>query len=213
MTALQKGVLTANESAKLQELAKTASAALKALDAFSGADLAILMHGTAEAIQLMNERMGEQMRPLADKLEAFQANGGTILSGEEIAALERDMQTMRAALAGVRKNGLEVPGGRLEVDKSLLDGMARTLDAAGKNIAGARAKKLKAEGRVFVAADWESPEKLDTLTQMKRAVRLPSTNGREIRKMDHDSKHVSDYLPRNCPSYFRRDYFDFILQK
>lgn len=99
---------------------------------------AILMHGTAEAMALMEKRLGEQMRPLAERLEAFRANSGAILTNEDILALERDMQTMQAALDNVRKNGIEMNGGRLEVDKSLLSGMERVLDEAAEKIANAR---------------------------------------------------------------------------
>lgn len=99
---------------------------------------AIMMHGTAEALALMNEKLGKQMRPLAEKLEAFKANGGKILATEEIAALESDMMTMKNTLENVRKNGIEMENGTLEVDKSLLDAMERVLDDAAKDIADAR---------------------------------------------------------------------------
>ena len=107
---------------------------------------AILMHGTAEALQ----RMNEQMRPLAEKLEAFQTDGGKLLSSEQIATLERDMQIVKAAILNVRKNGLEVPGGRIEVDKSLLDGMMRTIDSAAKKIADARAEMAERARAEFI---------------------------------------------------------------
>lgn len=100
---------------------------------------AIMMHGTAEALALMNKKLGEQMRPLAEKLEAFKSNGGKILATEDIAALERDMIMMKNTLENVRKNGIEMKNGTLEVDKSLLDAMERALDDAAKDIKDARA--------------------------------------------------------------------------
>lgn len=68
---------------------------------------AILMHGTAEALELMDKQMADKMRPLAEKLGALQARGGALLSNEEIAALAADMSTMKAALDDVRNNGLK----------------------------------------------------------------------------------------------------------
>jgi hypothetical protein len=109
---------------------------------------AIMMHGTAEAFVKMNETMGEQLRPLAEKLDAFAANGGQVLGKEELRALLRDMATMKNAIANVRANGIEVTHAgkdgstyvtRTEVDKSLLDGMEKVLDAAAGQIS--RAKK------------------------------------------------------------------------
>ena len=52
---------------------------------------AILMHGTAEAFEKMNATMGAQMRPLAEKLDAFAADGGKALGKEDLRALLRDM--------------------------------------------------------------------------------------------------------------------------
>ena len=109
---------------------------------------AILMHGTAEAFEKMNATMGAQMRPLAEKLDAFAADGGKALGKEELRALLRDMATMKNALANVRANGIEITHTgkdgntyvtRTEVDKSLLEGMEKVLDDASNQIA--RAKK------------------------------------------------------------------------
>ena len=96
---------------------------------------AILMHGTAEAIE---KHLGDTLRPFAEKLDALRANSGKILANEDILALEGEMKTMKAALDNVRKNGIEVNGGRLEVDKSLLAAMERVLHEAAEKIAAAR---------------------------------------------------------------------------
>ena len=109
---------------------------------------ALLMHGTAEAFEKLNETMGAQLRPLAEKLDAFAANGGQVLGQEELRALLRDMATMKNAIANVRANGIEVTHAgkdgttyvtRTEVDKSLLAGMEKVLDDASNQIS--RAKK------------------------------------------------------------------------
>ena len=108
---------------------------------------AILMHGTAEAFEKLNETMGAQMRPLAEKLDAFAADGGKVLGKAELRSLLRDMATMKNALANVRANGIEITHvgkdgntyvTRTEVDKSLLDGMEKVLDDAAQQIAHAR---------------------------------------------------------------------------
>ncbi len=95
---------------------------------------AILMHGTAEALQKMNDTMG----PLVSKLADFAANGGKELGAEELAAVRADMATMKNAIENVRKNGLEVGGGRTEVDRSLLGAMENILDGAAKQLADAK---------------------------------------------------------------------------
>lgn len=60
---------------------------------------AIMMHGTAEAFELVNKTMGEQLRPLIEKLDAFAADSTQVLSQEEILSLKRDMTTMKNASA------------------------------------------------------------------------------------------------------------------
>ena len=100
---------------------------------------AIMMHGTAEAL----EKLGEKFRPLAEKLDAFSANGTKILTKAEIKALETDMATMKNAIDNVRKNGLEIKRdnqvvSRIEVDKSLLDAMDQILADTKKQIDNAK---------------------------------------------------------------------------
>ena len=100
---------------------------------------AIMMHGTAEAL----EKLGEKFRPLAEKLDAFSANGTKILTKDEIKSLETEMALMKNAIANVRKNGLEIKHdnqivSRIEVDKSLLDAMDQILADTKKQIDDAK---------------------------------------------------------------------------
>jgi len=100
---------------------------------------AIMMHGTAEAF----EKLGEKLRPLAEKLDAFSANGTTILTKDEIKSLETEMALMKNAIANVRTNGLEIKRdnqvvSRIEVDKSLLDAMDKILADTKKQIDDAK---------------------------------------------------------------------------
>ena len=99
---------------------------------------AIMMHGTAEAFEKLNANLAAQMRPLAEKLDAFAADGSKVLGNEEILAIQRDMATMKNAIANVRANGIEVGDGRIEVDKSLLNEMERILSDVSNQIANTR---------------------------------------------------------------------------
>ncbi|MBO7686166.1 MAG: hypothetical protein J6V72_07285, partial [Kiritimatiellae bacterium] len=117
---------------------------------------AIMGHGTAESLEMVNKTFGERMRPLAEKLDAFAADGSKVLSGEEILALQCDMADMKTALENVRRNGInevvmtshegvELLGDDgvaitkvTEVDSSLLDEMEKLLADVSAQIADAR---------------------------------------------------------------------------
>ena len=113
---------------------------------------AIMMHGTAEAFEAISRTLGDKLRPLAEKLDAFKADGSKILTKDEIASLQTAVRQMSNAVANVRKNGIdvrtlksgEIHDGvdnrtdmlgddrkkitvRTEVDKSLLDEMEKIL--------------------------------------------------------------------------------------
>ncbi len=119
----------------------------------------ILMHGTAEAFEKIDANIREKMRPLAEKLDAFAADGGKVLGDDEIRALQRDMETMENAVRKVRKNGIEAgqagPDGekrvaRIEVDKSLLDGMEKILADAARQISDAKNVSVKRAREAFL---------------------------------------------------------------
>lgn len=104
---------------------------------------AIMMHGTKEAFEKLDENITKQMRPLIEKLDAFTADGSAVLSHEDILTLKRDMATMKYAIVHVRKNGLEIKHdnqivSRIEVDKSLLDAMEKVLADAAERIDNAK---------------------------------------------------------------------------
>ncbi len=174
-------------AARMYDLALQAAAAgpggdpkMKALLSATFSELmpreAILMHGTAEALELMNKHMADKMRPLAEKLDALQARGGAILSNEDIVALESDMRTMKEALADVRNNGLKVEDGHLEVDKSLLDGMEKTLDAAWDTIQNARADMAHKARKEFVGEVIENLSIGQTPEEKALAAKLAASN-------------------------------------
>ena len=129
---------------------------------------AIMGHGTAESLEIINKTFGERMRPLAEKLDAFAADGSKVLSGEDILALQRDMADMKSALENVRKNGLnetvmtnhegkEIFGENgvaitkmTEVDSSLLDEMEKLLADVSNQIADARNVSVMRSRQVFL---------------------------------------------------------------
>ena len=93
---------------------------------------AIMMHGTAEAFEAMNRTLDSKLRPLAEKLDAFKADGSKILTDDEIKSLQAAVTQMKYAVANVRNKGLEIMRddevvSRIEVDKSLLDAMEKIL--------------------------------------------------------------------------------------
>lgn len=123
---------------------------------------ALMMHGTAEAF----EKLGEKLRPLAQKLDAFSANGTKILTKAEIKAFETDMATMKNAIANVRKNGLEIKRdnqvvSRIEVDKLLLDAMDKILADTKKQIDDAKKTSVARTINAFIKEVEDSlyPEK------------------------------------------------------
>ena len=110
---------------------------------------AILMHGTAEALETMRAKFTDQMQPLAEKLEAFAADGSKTLSVQEVAELDAAMASMKNTLTHVRGNGIEIGTGRTEVDKSLLDAMEKVIGEAKGQIDGAKEESVMRARRAF----------------------------------------------------------------
>ena len=127
---------------------------------------AVMMHGTAEAFERMSRTMNEQLRPLAEKLDAFAADGSKVLTRNEVQALEHDMAKMRNAIASVRANGIEIVGesgvaSKIEVDKSILNEMDKILTEVAGQIKNAKSISLKRAVDAFIKelGDSLSPEK------------------------------------------------------
>ena len=81
---------------------------------------ALAMHGTADALATVNEEVSGRLRPLAAKIDAFKNNPSAVVTGEDFRALQSDIRTMKAAVADIRKNGVEVGGGRMIVPKDIM---------------------------------------------------------------------------------------------
>lgn len=134
---------------------------------------AILMHGTADALEKMKAKLG----PLAEKLDSFAADPNKMLSGKEMLALQADIATMKNAVADVRNNGIKIGDGRIDVDKDLLSAMDKVLDEAAESIKNAK-KHAAATVRTAFINDLErnlspNPSKpapsLDTLSGSARS--------------------------------------------
>lgn len=102
---------------------------------------ALHMHGTADAMELMQKSLGEQMRSVAEKLDSFATDNGKTLSARELADLQAGLATMKNAVEDVRRNGIVLDGGnlRIDVDKSLVREMETVLGDVAAKIADAKA--------------------------------------------------------------------------
>ena len=81
---------------------------------------ALAMHGTAEALATVNKHIAAQLRPLAEKIDAFRSNPSATIGEAQFNELQHDIATMKAALEDIRKNGVEVKGGRMVVAKDII---------------------------------------------------------------------------------------------
>lgn len=95
---------------------------------------ALAMHGTAEALA----HVKEVLSPLADRLDAFKADGTAGFKEGELAALRQEVAQMRAAVNDMRTNGVEVGNGRVVPDIGLLDGIDNILDGVTKKLSDVR---------------------------------------------------------------------------
>ena len=128
---------------------------------------AVMMHGTAEAFETISRTMNDNLRPLAQKLDAFAVDGSKVLTKGEVQALEHDMEKMKNSIASVRANGIEIVGesgvaSKIEVDKSILNEMDKILDQVAGQIKDAMSISLKRTVDAFVkeVGDSLSPEKV-----------------------------------------------------
>ena len=108
---------------------------------------ALMMHGTADALELMRTHLGQQVGALAERLDAFAADYGKDLTPEDIVKIQADMATMKAAVADVAKNGIrfKVNGNageekeiKVDVDKSILKEMEGVLSGIEAKLATVR---------------------------------------------------------------------------
>ena len=81
---------------------------------------ALAMHGTADALATVNQNVTAQLRPVAEKIDAFRRNPAASISRNELATLQSEIATMKAAIQDLRRNGLPSGNGRMLVPKDIL---------------------------------------------------------------------------------------------
>ena len=79
---------------------------------------ALAMHGTADALATVSKKVSEQLRPLAEKIDAFRSNPSAAIGEANFNELQHDIATMKAALKDIRENGVEIDG-----DFKIVDGV------------------------------------------------------------------------------------------
>ena len=111
---------------------------------------ALMMHGTADSIELMQNNFAKKLRPLAKMLDNFAANGDAALGRKEIANLRSGVSSMKTAVEKVRLNGIAVGKGKVMVDKSILAEIDKALDEVTAKIDDAKAHYVKNARKAFV---------------------------------------------------------------
>ncbi len=76
----------------------------------------------------------------------------------------------------------------------------------------AHAKKLKAENKVYSKAQWQDADTLSKMTKMQSNVEIVKSNGTKI-EAKNDLECVSDFCERNCPSFYKRDGFQWMFKQ
>ena len=113
---------------------------------------ALMMHGTADSLELMRKHIGDKMGNLAERLDSFAADYNHDLTQEDIVRLQADMATMKIAVSDVAKNGIrfKVDDGigmktevKVDVDKSILKEMEGILSDIEAKLATVRQQCAK----------------------------------------------------------------------
>ena len=99
---------------------------------------ALAMHGTADALAAVNENVTAKLRPLAERIDAFRNNPSSTIGEADFNALKSDIATMKAALADIRKNGVQVGNGRMVVAKDIMKALEAQVAKAEKLFETAR---------------------------------------------------------------------------
>jgi len=74
----------------------------------------------------------------------------------------------------------------------------------------AHAKKLKAENKVYAGEQWQDADTLSGMTKMQTKVEIVKSDGTTI-EADTKLDCVSDFCERNCPSFYKRDGFQWMF--
>ncbi|MBP5791775.1 MAG: hypothetical protein J6W80_05935, partial [Kiritimatiellae bacterium] len=113
---------------------------------------ALMMHGTADSLELMRKHFGDKMGKLAERLDSFASDYNHDLTADDVIKLQTDMATMKAAVADVAKNGIRFKADdgtgsetevKVEVDKSILKEMESVLADVEAKLATVRQQCAK----------------------------------------------------------------------
>ena len=166
---VKKGVLTQKQLSKLESLAETAAAKLKALDKFSGRELATAL---PEEID----------KGLYDKLMEMDAN-----PDKEREYLESLKPRISAAAVKATENRL--------------------------NEAIEHAKNLSLDGKVYDEAQWKDRGILGMMPDIDQQVTITKSDGKKVKAKHNDNAYVRDFLIRECPSIYKRDFLHLMFAK
>ena len=87
------------------------------------------------------------------------------------------------------------------------------LGAAGKSVSADAAAQVKAVGKVLVEKNVLTQGEVSKLESLaKDDVTITKSDNTKV-TVGHDIECVSGFLVRNCPSYYKRDYFHQIFKK
>ena len=74
----------------------------------------------------------------------------------------------------------------------------------------AHAKKLKAENKVYAGEQWQDADTLSGMTKMQTKVEIVKSDGSMV-EADTKLDCVRDFCERNCPSFYKRDGFQWMF--
>jgi len=74
------------------------------------------------------------------------------------------------------------------------------------------AKKLRTENKVYGEAQWKDHKNLRRMSGIEADVTIVKSD-KKVVTVKHDIECVDDFLVRDCPSYYKRDYFQMMFKK
>ena len=112
---------------------------------------ALAMHGTADALATVNQNLTAQLRPVAEKIDAFRRNPMATITHNELATLQDEINTMKTAIQDIRRNGVPSGGGRMQVPKDILKALETEVAKAEERFRTARREVRATILRKYVA--------------------------------------------------------------
>jgi len=116
----------------------------------------VTMHGNAEAIKHMEEKLA----PLAKRLDDFTANPDKRITSEAFSAMRMELSEAKAAFGTLATVGYKVGDGRVIPDKAFMDAAKAVIGQIEERMAGARAKLAQAALGSFIDELFAPPKTL-----------------------------------------------------